>query len=61
MKKELLIFSAVVLVSVVTAHVCHTFFPGVAPAIKPLTWPVFYALYVGAKYAKRAVELKKRK
>lgn len=49
MKKELGIFSAVVLVSVVTAHVCHTFFPGVAPAIKPLTWPLFYAAFVVLK------------
>ena len=39
MKKEALIFACVVLVSLVTAHVCHSRFPGVAPAIKPMAWP----------------------
>lgn len=53
MKKELFYFSMVVLVSVVTAHVCHTFFPGVAPAIKPLTWPFIYALVRALVYVRR--------
>jgi len=39
MKKEAIVFVAVVIVSLVTAHVCHTYFPGVAPAIKPMSWP----------------------
>ena len=39
MKKEAIIFLAVVVVSLVTAHVCHTRFPGVAPVIKPMAWP----------------------
>jgi hypothetical protein len=39
MKNEAMIFAGVVAVSLVTAHVCHTWFPGVAPAIKPMAWP----------------------
>ena len=39
MKKEAIVFLAVVVVSLVTAHVCHAHFPGVAPMIKPMAWP----------------------
>lgn len=53
MKRDAVIFAAVTVVSLAVAHVCHTYFPGVAPAIKPMAWPFVYLAYLTFKYARR--------
>ena len=40
MKKNTVYCVSVCAVSLLTAAVCHRFFPGLGPVLKPLYWPV---------------------
>lgn len=40
MKKNTVYCVSVCAVSLLTAAVCHRFFPGLGPVLKPLFWPV---------------------
>lgn len=40
MKKNVFYSVLVAAVSLITAAVCHRFFPGLGPVLKPLLWPI---------------------